>query len=36
MMKPILCDPFPSILEIIIRIARKMKIWRVYKNNNKK
>lgn len=33
-MKPILCDPFPSILEIIIKIARK--IWRVNKKNNKK
>ena len=30
-MKPILYDPFPSILEIIIMIARK--IWRVNKKN---
>ena len=35
-MKPILCDPFPSILEIIIKIAWKMKIWRVSKKYNKK
>ena len=32
-MKPILCDPAPSILEIIIKIARK--IWRVNKKNKK-
>lgn len=32
-MKHILCDPFPSILEIIIKIARK--IWRVNKTNKK-
>lgn len=33
MMKTILCDPFPSILEIIIKIARK--IWKVNKKNKK-
>ena len=31
-MKPIMCDPFPSVLEIIIKIAKK--IWRVNKKKS--
>ena len=32
-MKPIMCDPFPSVMEIIIIIVKK--IWLVNKKNKK-